>query len=202
MSRDEAEALVRKHYGRQVDACHRLLELSWELVGARPWRGRPVDGMVDKLIASEAARGTKTFRAALDAVLGGFGPQAGMLNRALFEGMAIAHWVRANPALAAERFAEHVRHNRSLWNKRLIARQWIDEPLDQLPDLAEQRRLDKQFGEWGDKLWCGLTMHQLVENIEHEWAEGHSRTEMRDFYAIAHASNNETLHAVVRLHSR
>ena len=94
-----------------------------DMTEADPWRGRHIDGsqLADKVIAAESARSLKTYRASLDGAPGGFGPQAAMLNRALFEGMATACWACANPDLAAERFNQHERHNRALWSKRLIA---------------------------------------------------------------------------------
>jgi SEC-C motif len=194
-TREGAEGLVRRHLLPQVNACEELLGLAWDLLGATPWRGRPAtDSMADKLIAWEGARGLKTYRAALDAALGGFGPQAGMLNRALFEGMAMAHWVRRNPILAAQRFEEHLRHSRGMWNKRLISRGWLDAPLDGIPDEEEQKKLDRIFGPWGDRLWCGHTLRKLVSIIEPEWEDDHSRRELWDFYVIAHAYNNEMLH--------
>jgi SEC-C motif len=164
------------------------------MLEADPWRGRHIDGsqLTDKLIAAESARGLKTYRASLDAALGGFGPQAAMLNRVLFEGMATACWASANPQLAAERFNQHQRHNRALWSERLIASGVIDEPLTDLPGAGEQRELDGLFGTWGDRLWCGLPMHKLIDAIEDQWEEG---VRLRGFFAIAHATNNEAQHA-------
>ena len=164
------------------------------MMEADPWRGRHIDGseLADQVIAAESARGLKTYRASLDAALGGFGPQAAMLNRALFEGMATACWASANPQLAAERFNQHQRHNRALWSERLIASGVIDEPLTDLPGAGEQRELDSLFGTWGDRLWCGLPMHKLIDAIEDQWEEG---ARLRGFFAIAHATDNEAQHA-------
>ncbi|MGH2879587.1 MAG: YecA family protein [Solirubrobacteraceae bacterium] len=101
----------------------------------------------------------------------------------------MAYWVRANPELAAERFHQHRRHSRGLWSKRLVASG--GDPLTDTPDKAEQRELDAIFGEWGTKLWCGLSMHSLVDAVEDKWEEG---DELRHFYRIAHADHNETMH--------
>lgn len=195
MTRADAERLVKKHLSPQVAACEDLLTLAWDLLGSTPWRGRPAtDSMVDKLIAWEGARGLKTYGCAFDAALGGYGPQVGMLSRALFEGMAMAHWVRSNPALAEQRFGEHLRHSRGMWNKRLDSRGWIEAPLGEIPDAREQAKLDRIFGPWGDKLWCGHSLHKLVSIIEREWRDDQGRRELWDFYVIAHAYNNEMLH--------
>jgi hypothetical protein len=155
-------------------ACEELLALAADMMEADPWRGRPIrdSQLADRLVAAESARGLKTYRASLDAALGGFGPQAAMLNRALFEGMATARWVCKPPQLAAERFLQHQRHYRALWSKRFLASEVIEEPLPDLPGPNEQRELNKLFGRWGDRLWCGLPLHELVDEIADEGGEG------------------------------
>ena len=190
-SREEVEGLTREHFGRQVTACEDVLSLAAELLEADPWRGRPItDSLADKAIAAEAARGFKTFRGSFDAAIGGFGPQAAMLNRSLFEGMAVAYWVRANPDEAADMFHKHRRLARDKWNRRLVAQG--EPPLDDLPDEAEMQQLKELFGgEWSTKLWCGMSLHELVGAIEPQWDEP---SELRRFYRIAHADHTETDH--------
>jgi hypothetical protein len=192
--RREIERQVRERFPREIAACDDLLAVAWRMLGADPWTGRPMtDAPADRLIISEAARGLKTYRASIDAALGGFGPQSAMLDRTLFEGMAVAYWVRANPELAAERFEQHSRHLRGIWKKRLLA-QAMDAEVQDVPDEEEQRKLDRLFGPWGDKLWCGLPMHEVIAAIEDQWEEGDRRNELKGFFRIAHANNVETMH--------
>jgi hypothetical protein len=199
-SRASIERRVRERYGRELEACAALLELAHEIVEADEWKGRGLDDakLADSLIAMESARSLKTYRGALDAALGGFGPQAAMLNRSLFEGMAVAYWVRANPELAAERFEQHTRHNRSMWAQRFDL--LVDDPriLD-LPGEDEQRELNKIFGAWGTKLWVGLPMHKLIDDIQGQWSEP---MELRKFFAIVYADTVETQHTSVLSLSR
>jgi uncharacterized protein DUF5677 len=174
---------TRERFPKEVEACEELVGVAWRMLGTRPWLGRPMtDAPADRLIASEAARGLKTYRASLEASLGGYGPQAAMLDRTLFEGMAVAYWVRANPELAGKRFEQHSRHLRGLWTKRLEAHE-MDADIADVPDAEEQRELDKLFGKWGAKLWCGLAMNELVESIEDQWEAGERRREMKGFFA-------------------
>jgi SEC-C motif len=191
-SRPEMERQVREYFGREVAGCAALLELAREIVEPEDWRGRGLDDskLADRLIVMEAARSLKTYRGSLDAALGGFGPQAAMQNRSLFEGMAVAHWVRANPELAAERFQQHIQHNRGMWAKR-FGTLVEDAGIHDLPTDEEQHQLDKIFGKWGTKLWAGLAMHEIVDAIESQWAEPR---ELRQFFAIAYADNVETQH--------
>jgi hypothetical protein len=186
------ERQVREHFGREVDACTALLELAREIVEPEEWRGRGLDDskLADKLVAMEIARSLKTYRGSLEAALGGFGPQADMLNRSLFEGMAVAHWARANPALAAERFSQYTKHNRAMWAQRfgLLTEH---ARLLELPNEEEQRELDKLFGKWGTKLWVDLAMHEVIDAIQDQWSEP---MELRKFFSIAYADNVETQH--------
>lgn len=199
-SRTLLERQVREYFGRELDACFALLGLAREIVEPKEWRGRELDDSkpADRLIAMESARSLKTYRGALDAALGGFGPQAAMLNRSLFEGMAVAYWVRANPELAAERFEQHARHSRGIWAQRFDV--LVDDSgiLD-LPTEEEQRALDKIFGPWGTKLWVGLPMHKIIEAIQDHWLEP---MELRKFFAIAYADTVETQHTSVLSLSR
>jgi SEC-C motif len=191
-SRAQMERQVRERFGREVEACTALLELAREIVEPESWKGRGLDDskLADRLVIMEAARSLKTYRGSLDAALGGFGPQAAMLNRSLFEGMAVAYWVRANPELAAERFGQHINHNRGMWVQRfdLIVE---DAGFLELPTADEQRKLDKIFGKWGTKLWVGLAMHEVIDAIQDQWSEP---MELRKFFAIAYADNVETQH--------
>ncbi len=195
--RADLERLVREYFPLQLEACEELLAFAVDMMEADPWRGKPIrDSQVaDTVIAAESARGLKTYRASLDAALGGYGPQAAMMNRALFEGMATACWACANPQLASERFSQHQRHHRGLWSKRYLASGVIEQPLPDVPGPEEQRKLDRLFGPWGDKLWCGLPLHELVAAIEDQWEEG---ARLKGFFVIAHATNNEVQHTTTR----
>jgi hypothetical protein len=192
-TRAEAEERVRADLGPQVAACERFMEFSWEIIGTEPWTGRPIsEDLAERLIASEMSRGFKSYRGVLDAALGGYGPQGAMVDRSLFEGMAVAHWVKLNPELAEDRFRKHMRHNAAMWNKRLGAhgQKGVELTLTE----AEVKEYDKLFGPWGDKLWCGMPMHKLIDEIEREWEEGERRSELRFMFAVAHADNTETMH--------
>jgi hypothetical protein len=56
------------------------------------------------------------------------------------------------------------------------------------------KEYNKLFGPWGDKLWCGMPMHELIDQIEGDWEEGERRDELRFMFAVAHADNTETMH--------
>lgn len=115
-----------------------------------------------------------------------------MVDRSLFEGMAVAHWVKLKPEPAEDRFRKHLKHSTAMWNKRLGAhgRQGVEIKITD-GEAKEHRKL---FGPWGDKLWCGMPMHKLIDEIEVDWEEGERRSELRFMFAVAHADNTETMH--------
>jgi SEC-C motif len=86
-------------------------------------------------------------------------------------------------------FPKHRRLARALWSERLVTE---GEPaLDDLPDEQELAELKGTFGRWHTKLWCGLTIRELVEAIEPAWEDP---KELRSFYRVAHTDHNETTH--------
>jgi len=177
-----------------VEACEQFREFSWEVIGTEPWTGRAItESLAERLIAAEMSRGFKSFCGVIDAALGGFGPQGAMVDRSLFEGMAVAHWVKLNPDLAADRFRKHMKHNTAMWNKRLgeHGQKGVELEISET-EAAEHRAL---FGPWGERLWVGMPMNKLIDAIEGEWDAGESRAELRFMFAVAHADNTETMHA-------
>ncbi len=200
--RPRIERDAREYLGRYVEAYEQLLALAVEMLEPdNGWHGHPIDGNrpADSLIAVEAARGLKTYRAVLHLCLSGFGQQAAMLDRSLFEGTVVVHWVRANPELAAKRWDQHFRHNKAMWHERFTEAGIPVPEIQDLPGEDERRELNEIFGRWGTKLWPGLPMHKLVHSIEDQWDEPE---ELRKTFAIVHADNVETLHTSMLALSR
>ena len=52
---------------------------------------------VEGLLLDTYARSTKTYQAVVRLAYIGYGQQAFMLGRPLFEDMVVAHWIRRNP---------------------------------------------------------------------------------------------------------
>lgn len=202
------EAIARM-YALHLRACHELDAHVRERF--QPWPGRPIGHganlRADELIALLFARSTKTFQACVGLCESGFGQQAAMLNRSLFEGMVVAHWVHANEDEAAQRFDDAVKYDRHL-EAELVERVglWAGE-LDE-DALAEARlehdqlkRMSKEFGDRGQYLWTRpSSMYKLVNEIGDQWEDGGEG--LRAYYAIAHRDNNQMLHATVRGLSR
>ena len=149
---EEAIADVDRHYGRQLEACDRLRDYAIDLLEV--WRGRELDP--DKphepLHAAIFARSLNTYWAAIELASIGFGEQAAMLNRSLFEDMVDAHWLSVEPALAVERYEHHDEHGKMLLAATLTSYPDVFPP-DDLPEFDAERRkeLDAVFGQYGSR---------------------------------------------------
>ena len=136
---DCSEAEEAEQIRQQIAATfeHELLactELEAFAVSALdPWQGRAIHKSsadeppgADEILALLYARATKTFKAGLLLAREGYGEQAAMLNRSLFEGMAVAHWVVANEEAAAERFIRGWKFDRYLLARALEGTGWFE----------------------------------------------------------------------------
>lgn len=185
---------IEKLYGQQLAACVALRDFIFEI--ARPWCGRPLDpGTEDGLLAALFARSSNTYWAGFELARIGFGEQALMLNRSLFEDMVDAHWVTVQPEVAQARYSEHSEHGEMLLTE-AIRHHPRDFDLEDLPDFDPGRRkeLDYLFGEHGHKSWTGINLHTRVDAIEHLWTDQGAREGLHFFRRIAHRENNQTLH--------
>ena len=116
--------------------------------------------------------------------------------RSLFEGMAVAHWVSVNPALAEDRFRKHMRHSASMWNRQATRRtrsRGIERST--ITEAEEEAEYKKLFGPWGETssgVGCRCTQAHRRDRAR----VGRWRTpdELRFMFAVAHADNTETMH--------
>lgn len=190
---EEALEHVERLHGPQLRACERLLDFVLGLL--QPWRGRPLEFEHDGLIAAIFARTTNTFWSAVELARIGFGEQASMLNRSLFEDMVDLHWTVDNPAVAVERYDQHNQHGEMLLADAL--RKHPDfMPADELPafDPDDRAALDKLFGRFGNRSWTGVGLHDRVTSIEHQWGSDEGVGYLRFFRDVVHRDNNQLLH--------
>ena len=146
------------------------------------------------------ARSMKTFAAAIDLCRLGYGEQAATLNRSLFEGMAVAHWIHANEEEACARFARASRFDRHLTIELFESIGWLSDDRDvdsawRLAD-AELPPYRHEFGRFGDRLWTGHShLRDLVRSIEDQWPNEEDRDLLWKFLDVVHRDNNQMLHS-------
>ncbi len=205
-SDDAVGAHIEKEYKGEIRACEELRNFA--LARFEPWSGRAIeDGALpgvlsaDQIIAMELGRSTKTYRASLALARQGYAEQAAMLNRSLFEGMAVAHWVHSNEAEARERFHRAVRFDEHLRMTLLRNVGWLEEEEengDSEINPSELDELARDFGKYGERMWTGHSgLRGLIEDIEDQWTTDHSRKTLWDFLRVAHRDNNQMLHSTV-----
>ncbi len=190
---NDAEQAIEEEFGSQIGACERLYEYAKGLTTA--WPGRLIDTTSEGLILTLFSRSLDTFTAAVRLSSLGYGAQASMLNRSLFEDMVDVHWIATEPEVAEQRYREHLQHGRMLLADAVARHPEHYEEIE-LPefDPAERQQLDSIYGPWGAKPWSGLNLHERVKRVEHHWKDEASRQTLRLFHDIAHRENNQTLH--------
>jgi hypothetical protein len=125
---------------------------------------------------------------------GGYGEQADMLNRSLFEDMAAGHWISLHGEEAVERIGQHHQHGRVIWNRVIERQPGLGNAVDLDLDDDEVADLDRLFGQHGQRSWIGLNMFELVSEIEQLWPTDDGKRQLWYFYELAHRANNQKLH--------
>lgn len=196
----ETDAEIREKVEHEFDlelAAVRAFDgLSDRLIDLWP-RQRGMRSEGDRIMALAIARGTTTFKAAIRLMQNGFGREALMLNRSLFEGIAVAHWVAANPGEAAKRFALANEYEIYLMREKVgkthpdyDAPPGAGEPSEE--ELAKARKL---FGQDNQRLWTGhRTIWDLIRDVEDQWEEP-GRTTLRLYMSHEYGRNTKEMHA-------
>jgi len=199
------EALIREHYEHEIKACEELADFSENAL--TPWRGRTIKKaaiddppVADEIFALGFARSAKTYKAAMRLIKQGFGEQAAMLNRSLFEGMAVGFWVHHNEGEARERFTQAYTYDLYQQVRLIEQAGWVSAE-DGLhgPEIAPEElvNLEAKFGKYGERPWTGHSnIRDLVADIEQYWPED-GRKMLWNFLRVVHRDNNQLLHATV-----
>lgn len=169
-----------------------------EIESAGEWKMSP--WTVPYVVFGTFARGTKTYRAALLLADRGYGEQAGMLNRSLFEYAVVAWWLllQHDEEEVMERIRAHREHARVLYDRHSV---WhpelaLDDEQDHGSATSDKKRaaeLDKLFGYHGHKHWTGLTLADLVRQVEEGWDEPYGSL-LWKFLRFVNTWNNWMLH--------
>jgi hypothetical protein len=179
---------------RQVEACLELLSyLHNDLLPKLP----PSDHQREhwSVVLALSAGATTTYEAAVRLAEAGFGYQAAMLNRSLFEAMVDCYWTVMNAALALRRLREHTSYMARV-NARKSARfprQFGDLPAPEPLSADEEKRLSKRF-RGGSGSWTGFNLYERVDAISERWPEGMAREHLFFLRDIANSINNYLLH--------
>ncbi len=134
--------------------------------------------------------------AALTLAEAGFGREAMMLNRPLFELMLDAYWAGSEPELADKRFLAHARYKQHL--QRNVARLYPEleiAPGGESLDPEEVKASSALFGRYASSSWTGLNLKERVEAFEkHLGSDDSGRRQLWFVFDVLHDLNNGELH--------
>jgi hypothetical protein len=168
VSEGEVRPEIISAFEPQFTACDALYEF------ARSHRpDQSAAASADGLLVATYARGSKTYQGALRLAYVGYGAQAFMLGRSLYEDMLVGHWIKLNPEQAARQLNDHRRMILAVYRGEL-SRFGLDAPNEELVERAERDRLRQEFGSGH---WTKLSMDALRRAVESEFPEqeGHRR---------------------------
>jgi hypothetical protein len=177
----------------QFEAC---LSLSDHLRTQRP-SGPPTDDVAGHLILWTFARSTKTFQAAVRLAGLGYGEQAGMVNRSLYEDMLIAHWVKRHPEEAPVRFNEHEKYTLAQW-RNALERNDLLKPDAHFPTKLTPHERKTLNARYRGKTWTGLNLVELLNDVRAEWPNPEDARLLNQISDIVHRFNNLLLHHTAR----
>lgn len=157
-------------FADQLNSCIALLKyVQGQLIAQ--WR---VDIRVgsNRIVLYEAIKAINTFESILCLAAGGFGPQAEMLSRPLYESALVASWASHHPEDARWRYDLNERYLQWLhFVNRQEAGIYRDSGEPALLTDEERAKARQLFGQYGEKSWTGTTIRGLAiefnELIEH-----------------------------------
>lgn len=183
--------MIAERFAPLLAACDRLHDFT--IAMREPWGGRAIDGLHEQLMLIVFSRSSNTFCGATELARVGFGAQAAMLNRSLFEDMIDAHWITVKPELAVQRIGEHHLHGQMLLADAARAEELM--PAHEIPSFDATRRaeLDETFGQYGEKSWTALGTYSRVMDVEHLW-DDQGRKDLHTHRRLVHRESNQLLH--------
>jgi hypothetical protein len=152
---------------------------------------------LDLVVRVTFARATSTLAALARLADLGFGVQAGMLGRSLFDDVVTATWlsVVGDRDDLTNRYVKHFEMSREVVNRATPNAPGEDTLGEPPPDWAEYRALFKPHL---DGAWVGESTFRMLEQIEQRWAAEPKDTArvklMWGLYRPPHRMNNNLLH--------
>jgi hypothetical protein len=179
----------------KLPICQRLLDLAPETS-----RIRAEEFGFGLLIYALYRRGVRTFEAVLLLCRNGFGDQALMLARVLFEDMVDAHWVNADPDLAVERFddaallAHHHQEERAAPYAQQLEGLLPEQPLAERLTEEQRARLQQLLGQRqvvGS--WTRIGMRARVDAVRDEFGSHAPLLQM--FWQLGEGQASDFVHS-------
>lgn len=174
----EAVGAELTHYRQHVQPAFRRLE-------------QPEEHLMDVALL---ARVVPLVESAVILARAGYGREAMMLNRPLFELMIDAYWTEANRDLAEERFLAHARFTQHL--QRQVFRRYPELGVAVRENGLEEEELEasrKLFGRHASKSWSGVKLFKRIEAMKAQLDPAEHR-QLKFVRDVLHDLTNAELH--------
>ncbi len=156
--------------------------------------GPPTRDGAGALIMRTYARSSKTFLGSFRLAAVGYGAQAAMLNRSLFEDMIVAHWIRRNPTEAPEMFERHRQHTLDQIRQK-YAKYGREDEVSSWRPLTDEERAELAVEYERKHHWTRRSLYELVKDVEDDWRDEHTdRRMLWEVFDVVHRFNNLVLH--------
>lgn len=186
--RMEDQPGIEQQYADSFAACDALEQFARE--------HRPPEGVGGTPVLTwTLARSARTFKTIVKLCRMGYGQQASMLNRTLFEDMVYAHWAARFPVRSTRLVVWHEQFVK-LRRIELYKRHGI--PTDMKPpdwDDVRHRRMRALFRR---QSWTGRSIPKMVEMIEDQWPEGRDRDRLNRMHDVLHQGHDMLMHHSAR----
>jgi hypothetical protein len=181
-------------FRRELAACIELLNFA-----KKKLNGTRLEFMdaTSEVVAIHYFRAANTYEAILHLALDGFGPQAELLIRPLFELALTAAWASFNPTVTERRYDLHRRYAFSLWaaareNSGIYKRGNKREVLTPTEE-NEARRL---FGRYAERSWTGKSLREMAKDISHRnEADDGGQVHWEAYMDVVHPFINWAMHS-------
>ena len=186
---------------REFEAAVRLRDRVKDLLDGparSEWTMSP--GELDNVFIGTFAKGTKTYRAGLLLCDRGYGEQAAMLNRSLFEHAVVSWWLLLcldDEEAVMEALRDHRAHARVLFDRAMERHPELDEDRGGSPFEPEYiETLDGKFGDFG-RQWHNKRLDELVREVEAAVDERYQTLFWKLFRFVNHHNNYMLHHSAV-----
>jgi Family of unknown function (DUF5677) len=180
---------VRAEFDAYYQACEAVADFARANRPSIP--GKPTD--LDLLCLRTYARASKGFQAGYKLAYDGYGIQAFILGRTVYEDMLVAHWIDINAARAPAQFARYERLQLFRLDQ---ARQQVELGPITRKEIPSQKEVESLVQEFGAKhSWTKLTIDKLKNAVRSEFPEeGSIRRLLDQVHGVTRRYGNLAVH--------
>ena len=181
-------------FRRELTACIELLHFAKEKLDNAQLE---LKDTASQVVGIHYVRAANTYEAILHLALDGFGAQAELLIRPLFELALTATWVSRNPAATERRYDLHRRYALSLWNARKEKSGiYRHENRREILTPAEKKEAKRLFGSYAERGWTGKSLREMAKEFSssHDVNDG-GQVHWQAYMDVVHPLINWAMHS-------